>query len=84
MGDGRQATGVGRQGTGDGRRDVASVVVRADHVSRVFDMPSGDVVAVRDVSLDIAAGDYVAVQGPSGCGKSTLLHMLGCVDTPSK
>jgi putative ABC transport system ATP-binding protein len=46
-------------------------------------MPSGDVVAVRDVSLDIAAGDYVAVQGPSGCGKSTLLHMLGCVDTPS-
>jgi putative ABC transport system ATP-binding protein len=46
-------------------------------------MPSGDVVAVRDVSIDIAAGDYMAVQGPSGCGKSTLLHMLGCVDTPS-
>jgi putative ABC transport system ATP-binding protein len=60
------------------------VIVRADHVSRVFAMPSGDVVAVRDVSIGIAAGDYVAVQGPSGCGKSTLLHMLGCVDTPSQ
>ena len=47
-------------------------------------MPAGPVVAVRDVSLDIAAGDYLAVRGPSGCGKSTLLHMLGCVDTPSE
>jgi putative ABC transport system ATP-binding protein len=46
-------------------------------------MPAGPVTAVRDVTLDIHAGDYVAVQGPSGCGKSTLLHMLGCVDAPS-
>jgi len=62
---------------------AAPVIVRADRVTRSFAMPSGPVVAVRDVSLDIAAGDYLAVRGPSGCGKSTLLHMLGCVDTPS-
>ena len=62
----------------------APVIVRADRVTRSFAMPSGPVVAVRDVSLDIAAGDYLAVRGPSGCGKSTLLHMLGCVDTPSE
>jgi putative ABC transport system ATP-binding protein len=62
---------------------AAPVIVRADRVTRSFSMPSGPVVAVRDVSLDIAAGDYLAVRGPSGCGKSTLLHMLGCVDTPS-
>jgi putative ABC transport system ATP-binding protein len=62
---------------------AAPVIVRADHVTRSFAMPSGPVVAVRDVSLDIAPGDYLAVRGPSGCGKSTLLHMLGCVDTPS-
>ena len=43
----------------------------------------GAVTAVRDVSLQIEAGEYVAVRGPSGCGKSTLLHMLGCVDAPS-
>ena len=80
-GHGPRATGDWPQAAGaDGSRHL---IVQADHVSRVFEMPSGDVVAVRDVSLDIAAGDYVAVQGPSGCGKSTLLHMLGCVDTPS-
>ena len=62
---------------------AAPVIVRADRVTRSFAMPSGPVVAVRDVSLDLAAGDYLAVRGPSGCGKSTLLHMLGCVDTPS-
>jgi putative ABC transport system ATP-binding protein len=59
------------------------MIVSASRVSRVFSMPAGPVVAVREVSLDIAPGDHLAVRGPSGCGKSTLLHMLGCVDTPS-
>jgi putative ABC transport system ATP-binding protein len=60
-----------------------AAIVSASHVSRVFSMPAGPVTAVRDVSLDIAAGEHIAVRGPSGCGKSTLLHMLGCVDTAS-
>jgi len=46
-------------------------------------MPAGPVHAVRDVTLQIRAGDHIAVRGPSGCGKSTLLHMLGVVDAPS-
>ena len=46
-------------------------------------MPAGPVHAVRDVTLQVCAGDHIAVRGPSGCGKSTLLHMLGCVDAPS-
>ncbi|MBM3776697.1 MAG: ABC transporter ATP-binding protein [Acidimicrobiia bacterium] len=58
-------------------------VVEARGVSRVFPMPAGPVVAVRDVSLRVDAGDYVALCGPSGCGKSTLLHLLGCVDGPT-
>ena len=60
-----------------------SVIADAQHVGRTFAMPAGPVHAVRDVTLQIRAGDHVAVRGPSGCGKSTLLHMLGCVDTPS-
>lgn len=59
------------------------VVVEADGISRVFAMPAGSVVAVRDVSLTLRAGDHAAIRGPSGCGKSTLLHILGCVDTPT-
>jgi putative ABC transport system ATP-binding protein len=61
----------------------AGVIIDAAHVTREFRMPAGTVTAVRDVSVQIGAGEYVAVRGPSGCGKSTLLHMLGCVDAPS-
>jgi len=62
---------------------MSTVIVDAQHVGRAFAMPAGPVHAVRDVTLQIHAGDHVAVRGPSGCGKSTLLHMLGCVDAPS-
>jgi putative ABC transport system ATP-binding protein len=62
---------------------MSSAIVDAQHVNRTFAMPAGPVHAVRDITLQIHAGDHVAVRGPSGCGKSTLLHMLGCVDAPS-
>jgi len=62
---------------------VADIIVDARSVGRTFAMPAGAVHAVRDVTLQVRAGDHIAVRGPSGCGKSTLLHMLGCVDAPS-
>ena len=62
---------------------MSDVIVDARSVGRSFAMPAGPVHAVRDVTLQVRAGDHIAVRGPSGCGESTLLHMLGCVDAPS-
>jgi putative ABC transport system ATP-binding protein len=61
---------------------VAPIVEGRD-LTRTFPMPAGPVTALRDVSIEVCAGDYVAITGPSGCGKSTLLHLLGCVDHPT-
>jgi putative ABC transport system ATP-binding protein len=63
---------------------LSAPIVEAHEVAKVFPMPAGPVVAVRDVSLRIERGEYVAVCGPSGCGKSTLLHILGCVESPTR
>jgi putative ABC transport system ATP-binding protein len=62
---------------------LTAAVVEARAVSRVFPMAAGPVTALREVSLRVDPGDYVAITGPSGCGKSTLLHLIGCVDSPS-
>jgi putative ABC transport system ATP-binding protein len=58
-------------------------IVQAQELTRTFPMPSGPVTALRNVSIQISQGEYVAITGPSGCGKSTLLHLLGCVDSPT-
>jgi putative ABC transport system ATP-binding protein len=62
---------------------ASGALVEASNLTRTFPMSAGPVRALRDVSLRIEAGEYLAIRGPSGCGKSTLLHILGCVDPPT-
>ncbi|MDP2369581.1 ABC transporter ATP-binding protein, partial [Rhodoferax sp.] len=52
-------------------------------IERVFHLGDSEVHALRDLSLGIGAGEYVAVMGPSGSDKSTLLNLIGLLDRPN-
>lgn len=57
--------------------------VRLDAVGRSFPAAGARQVVLREVDLDLTAGEIVAVVGPSGCGKSTLLRLIAGLDRPS-
>ena len=64
-----------------GRR---ATLVDLARVSKDYDAGGGVVRAMRDVSMSIAEGEFVAIVGTSGSGKSTMMNILGCLDRPTR
>jgi len=62
---------------------LSMALIRFEKISRRYQMGSETIHALRQVSLEIQRGEYVAIMGPSGSGKSTLMNLIGCLDTPT-
>nr|WP_281722895.1 ABC transporter ATP-binding protein [Nitrosomonas nitrosa] len=58
-------------------------IVRFENVSKVYMLGEQQVLALKDINLEIEEGVFLAIAGPSGSGKSTILNLIGCIDTPS-
>jgi putative ABC transport system ATP-binding protein len=59
-------------------------ILIVDNVEKIYEGGRGGVAALRGVSFEAAAGDFIALMGPSGCGKSSLLHIVGGMDRPTR
>ncbi|RZM29549.1 MAG: ABC transporter ATP-binding protein [Pedobacter sp.] len=59
-------------------------MIRLQNIEKVYRTDTVETLAINNISLDIAKGEFLSIMGPSGCGKSTLLNIIGLLDEPSK
>jgi len=61
-----------------------SEMIALENVEKVYRTDRIETVALSDINLSVAPGEFVSIMGPSGCGKSTLLNVIGLLDAPTK
>ena len=59
-------------------------IIKLENVWKIYQLGKVELVALKEINLEVAPGDFVTIMGPSGSGKSTLLNMVGCLDSPSQ
>ena len=58
-------------------------LIQLQGVTKRYGSGASELMALKGITLDITAGEFVAIMGPSGSGKSTAMNILGCLDTPT-
>lgn len=62
---------------------MSEAKIRLEGIGKTFELPGASLLVVDDLSLEIRAGEFLAIVGPSGCGKTTVLNMLAGLERPS-
>ncbi|MGI0094061.1 MAG: ABC transporter ATP-binding protein, partial [Nitrosotalea sp.] len=80
--DEKHTNGISRV-TSTESHDINDIVLRTEHLSKIFESKGDKILALQDVNFTVKRGEFISIMGPSGSGKSTLLNIIGALDRPT-